>query len=123
VLDPLDQWHEAAKAATSAMGDLAIVTTDEVLLEVLNTFCSRGSRFRRMAVDLVHRLRRNPTVQVLEQSRTTFDAGVIAYDRRDDKGYSLVDCVSMNTMRSLGIQSVLTHDRHFTQEGFEVLIS
>jgi len=30
--------------------------------------------------------------------------------------------MSMNTMRELGIPDVLTHDHHFTQEGFNVLL-
>jgi predicted nucleic acid-binding protein len=44
------------------------------------------------------------------------------YDARHDKGYSLVDCISMITMRRMGIDKILTHDRHFAQEGCEVLI-
>lgn len=44
------------------------------------------------------------------------------YNARQDKGYSLTDCMSMSTMRELGITNVLTHDRHFTQEGFNVLL-
>jgi predicted nucleic acid-binding protein len=36
-------------------------------------------------------------------------------------GYSLTDCISMDTMRQLGIAEVLTNDRHFEQEGFRAL--
>ncbi len=46
-----------------------------------------------------------------------------AADRnRPDKGYSLTDCMSMIACRDLGITDVLTHDRHFAQEGFAVLL-
>ncbi len=41
---------------------------------------------------------------------------------RLDKGYSLTDCISMNVCRKLGIKEILTHDRHFEQEGFEILL-
>ena len=34
-----------------------------------------------------------------------------------DKGYSLVDCISMNTMDAYGITQILTSDHHFNQEG------
>jgi predicted nucleic acid-binding protein len=44
------------------------------------------------------------------------------YEERNDKGYSLVDCISMSTMRRVGISAVLTNDHHFTQEGFQVLL-
>jgi predicted nucleic acid-binding protein len=37
---------------------------------------------------------------------------------RPDKGYSLTDCISMQTMRKEGLTEVLTKDRHFEQEGF-----
>lgn len=57
----------------------------------------------------------------MEQSHQSFLGGLNLYEQRVDKGYSLTDCVSMNTMRKLGIREVLTHDRHFAQEGFVVL--
>jgi predicted nucleic acid-binding protein len=48
----------------------------------------------------------------------SFLAGLALYERRPDKQYSLADCISMNIMRQNQIQEVLTHDRHFSQEGF-----
>lgn len=48
--------------------------------------------------------------------------GLPLYERRPDKGYSLVDCISMNVMRRLRLRQVLTNDRHFAQEGFTVLL-
>ena len=36
-------------------------------------------------------------------------------------GYSLVDCISMQTMRQQGLTEALTNDRHFEQEGFRAL--
>ncbi len=41
--------------------------------------------------------------------------------KRPDKGYSLIDCISMQTMRKEGLIEVLTNDRHFEQEGFRAL--
>jgi predicted nucleic acid-binding protein len=43
-------------------------------------------------------------------------------EARPDKGYSLTDCVSMLVMRQEGITEILTHDIHFTQEGFTKLL-
>lgn len=56
------------------------------------------------------------------RSRESFLAGLGLYEERSDKGYALVDCISMITMRRLGITGILTNDRHFTQEGFTVLL-
>lgn len=39
-----------------------------------------------------------------------------------DKGYSLVDCISMTTMRRHGILKILTNEHHFMQEGFNVIL-
>jgi predicted nucleic acid-binding protein len=44
------------------------------------------------------------------------------YASGTDKSYSLVDCISMHTMRQIGLTEVLTNDHHFTQEGFIILI-
>lgn len=122
LLDANDQWHAQAMAVSSQVTGSTVITTDEVLVELLNSFSGRGAYLRKVAVNAVFRLRRDPGVRVIEQSRATFDAGLIMYDGRHDKGYSLVDCISMNTMRSIGIQKVLTNDQHFAQEGFTVLV-
>ena len=59
---------------------------------------------------------------VQPQSRESFLAGLRLYEQRYDKGYSLVDCISMTTMRRHEISEVLTNDHHFTQEGFKVVL-
>ena len=46
----------------------------------------------------------------------------VYYEERQDKGYSLVDCISMATRRRQAILEVLTNDRHFMQEGFKVIL-
>jgi predicted nucleic acid-binding protein len=58
---------------------------------------------------------------VIPQSRESFLAGLQLYRARPDKGYSLVDCISMQAMRKEGLSEVLTNDRHFEQEGFRAL--
>jgi uncharacterized protein len=60
---------------------------------------------------------------VLPQTHATFLAGLQLYERRPDKEYSLIDCTSMQAMREHGWIEVLTHDRHFGQEGFTLLLS
>jgi predicted nucleic acid-binding protein len=58
---------------------------------------------------------------VIPQSRESFLSGLRLYEARPDKGYSLVDCISMETMRKEGLTEALTNDRHFEQEGFRPL--
>jgi predicted nucleic acid-binding protein len=64
----------------------------------------------------------DPKIQIIWQTQGLFEAGLALYKARLDKGYSLTDCVSMVVMQQEGIQDVLTHDRHFAQEGFTVLL-
>ena len=57
------------------------------------------------------------------QSRESFLRGLELYEARLDKDYSLTDCISMNVMRAASIDEALTNDRHFSQEGFTVLMT
>jgi len=117
-----DQWHQAAVKISRTLGGCQLVTTDEVLTEVLAAFCEAGPILRRRAATLVRNLHQKPTVTVHPQSRHTFLTGLTLYDARPDKGYSLTDCISMEVMRQEGITEILTHHNHFTQEGFTILL-
>ena len=118
---PADNWHQGVRAFTATLKQVQIVTTDEVLVEVLTFFSIRGSQMRQQAVQLVRRATIDSKIQIVPQTRESFLTGVALYDARPDKEYSLTDCISMNTMHELEITEVLTHDRHFTQEGFVIL--
>jgi len=61
-------------------------------------------------------------VEVFHETRQTFLDGLTLYESRADKGYSLTDCIAMNVMRKRGINEVLTHDVHFSQEGLRILL-
>lgn len=122
IIYPRDQYASIAIRVQNTLGDAQLVTTDEVLTEVLDGLANRGPVARNIAVQAVEKLLADPRVTVHRQSRESFLAGIQLYRRRNDKGYSLVDCVSMNTMRREGISEVLTNDHHFTQEGFTILL-
>lgn len=62
------------------------------------------------------------TTVVIRQTPDLFDRALALYRRRLDKGYSLTDCMSMVVCGDLGITDVLSHDHHFEQEGFEILL-
>jgi predicted nucleic acid-binding protein len=117
-----DQWHPAAEKASHSLSGCHLVTTEEVLTEVLNALCEGGRVFRQEAVTLVRDLHADPAITVHPQSRQTFLAGLSLYETRPDKEYSLTDCISMEAMRQEGITEILTHDAHFTQEGFTILL-
>jgi predicted nucleic acid-binding protein len=118
---PRDSFHTRVRSFSATLGPTPLVTTDEVLTEVLNHFCSFGPIWRAKVATLVHDVRNDPDVNVLPQNRTDFDAALALFEARPNKEYSLTDCRSMVAMRALGLSEVLTHDHHFTQEGFTIL--
>jgi len=119
---PGDQWAEAALAARAKLDQVRLVTTDEVLTEFVNALSDYGDWLRQVSVRAVRAVLADPTTTVLPQSRETFLRGIDLHEARLDKAYSLTDCISMAAMRELGIRDILTHDHHFEQEGFIVLI-
>jgi predicted nucleic acid-binding protein len=116
-----DAAHERAMDLSRALAPDKIITTDEVLSEYLAFFAAARRSVRVQAGNNVAELIDDPAVLVVPQSRESFVAGLELYRARPDKGYSLVDCISMQTMRNEGLTEVLTSDRHFEQEGFRAL--
>jgi len=99
-----------------------LITTDDVLVELLNFFSESA---KRLAVEQSLRLREfsaGANIEVAPQSHEAFMAGLTLYKARPDKGDSLTDCISMHAMRERGFSDILTHDDHFRQEGFTALL-
>lgn len=120
--NPADASHRTALGFSQTTSDSVLVTTDEVLIEFLNYFSAAGERKRRIVVIMVEETMKNSRMIVLPQTRGSLLSGIALYKARGDKAYSLTDCISMNAMRERNITEVLTHDQHFVQEGFTVLI-
>jgi predicted nucleic acid-binding protein len=117
-----DDLHRAALRISADLLGTALITSDPILVEVLAHTSRLGPRTRRESVGLIDDLRASDGVRVLPQTRELFDAGLDLYRRRLDKGYSMTDCMSMVICREPEITEVLTHDQHFAQEGFTVLL-
>lgn len=117
-----DQWHARVVAVMRSLGPAALVTTEEVLDEFLAHYSGHGPVLRDVATRTVEKAFANRLVIVRPQSHQTFLDGLALYKARPDKGYSLTDRITMEAMRQEGITEILTHDAHFTQEGFTVLL-
>ena len=110
---PDDQWHPAALAAERRLGwQLYLITTQEVLTEFLASVAGNIHR-RNLGVRLIDGIQGHSQIEVIPQSAETFAKGLELYRSRLDKGYSLVDCISMNVMAERRLTLVLTSDRHF----------
>ena len=123
IVRPNDPWGGSAKRAQSLLGQVRLLTTDEVLAEFVTALRTGGEHLRSQAVKMVRAILENPNVMVLPQSRDSFLRGLELYEKRPDKEYSLTDCISIDSMKSKSISQALTNDHHFGQEGFEVLMT
>lgn len=117
-----DQLHAVALANQNQLKRAHIVTTDEVLTELLNFISARAPGLRTSAAQIVEKIRGDKRVTVVEQSRATFDGGLARYKRDADKTYSLVDCVSFELMMREGITEALTDDHDFERAGFVAML-
>jgi len=122
LVTPKDQWRERAMQARVGIVGRKFVTTEAVLIEVLNFLCNHGPALRREVSLFVRDILQDVDFDVVSQNDTTLLNGLDLYESRLDKGYSLTDCISMNVCKELGISEVLSGDKHFQQEGFEILL-
>jgi predicted nucleic acid-binding protein len=116
-----DSAHEQAKAFALSAPPITIRTTEEVLTEYLNYFAAWGPKLREKIAANVHSMMVSRTLEVVPQTSESFRIGLNFYQGCLDKGYSLTDCISMQTMRERGFTDALTNDPHFEQEGFRAL--
>lgn len=122
LLNPLDQLHAKAKAVSSTLGPAQIVSSEMVLVEVLNYLATKGPDFRRAAAVLIEELENNPDLLIVPQTTIQFQNALQLYRERDDKGWSLTDCASFLIMQAENIYEALAHDHHFEQAGFKALL-
>jgi uncharacterized protein len=120
LVNPRDQIHQKAIKITQQLSSVSLLTTEMVLVELLNSFSD--SPFRRAVAGMVLKLRDDRNVRIVPQTSEQFEVARERYQRADDKTWSLTDCASFQVMEAEQIQAVLTHDQHFAQAGFETLL-
>jgi hypothetical protein len=118
LLSPRDAAHEDAVRLSSSMSG-GLVTTDAVLLELADTLKSPGDR--QGVARYLRALWRDADVRVSLLDRELLERSVDLYEARQDKTWSLTDCISFVVMQDEGIQDALTGDAHFEQAGFRTL--
>ena len=111
-----DQWHSAAENVFQDLHQNArrLLTTPLVLWECGNAAARRPFRpnVNRLRQKLVQEgLLVEPTPQEIEDAWA-------AYDRGEAARAGIVDHVSFQVMRRLGITEAVTNDRHFQAAGF-----
>lgn len=95
LINPQDDWHNRVIQVSQSLDKTLLITTEEILGEVLAFYSKSGYRLRQKTVSLIKSIINNNQIQVIEQSHQSFSLGFTLYQQRLDKGYSLTDCISM----------------------------
>jgi len=119
LLDGDDAQHEAATRVWEQLrrSDAVLATTNYVVVETL-ALCQR--RLGMLAARLFAE-EFAPVLAVEWVDQTTHEVGVAAMLAANRRDLSLVDCVSFEVMRRLGIRRAFAVDEHFREQGFEVV--
>ena len=117
-----DEWHEVALRLSNEMAHRPLITSELVLIEVLNFMGKYGEQKRRVAVALVRGFQNSSKVKVEPVRTEQFWNPVDFYNARPDQEWGLVDCARFQIMQTRGIHEALTNDHHFTQAGFTILM-
>ena len=122
LLDNQDALHAHAFAFRGQPIVDNMVTTDMVMVEVLNFVSSNGAYMRLRAVEWAESLRGRSNVEVVRLTEEQLWAAVERYASRSDQRWSLTDCASFLVMEERGITEALAYDRDFEQAGFIALL-
>jgi predicted nucleic acid-binding protein len=120
LVNPRDQIHQKVMRITQELSSVRLLTTEMVLVELLNSFSD--SPFRRAVAGMVLKLRNDRNVRIVPQTSEQFESALRRYKRAADKSWSLTDCASFQVMEAEQMQAALTHDQHFAQAGYETLL-
>jgi predicted nucleic acid-binding protein len=119
LLDADDDNHKRSASAWQELikSDRHVLTTNYVLLE---TFALIQNR---LGLDAVRRFQGDviPVLRVEFITSEMHRLGMAALLAASKKHLSLVDCVSFETMRDLGIRSAFTFDVQFREYGFTAI--
>jgi predicted nucleic acid-binding protein len=121
LINAKDQHHAAATSlARRLVGKAKLLTSEAVVFEIANALSK--PRFRKNTADFLRDLLLGEDTEVIHVSPALFRAAFHLYSEREDKGWSLTDCLSFVLMHEHGLSAALTNDEHFEQAGFKALL-
>ena len=114
-----DEHHRAAHDhwAELLAGDEPLITSNYVLVETLALLARRVGfqAVRSFQTDFV------PVLQVSWVDEALHERAIAALLTAGTRDLSLVDCVSFEVMRGLGLETAFAFDAHFAQQGFRCI--
>ena len=119
ILNKDDANHQSAKRLWGELiySENALITNNYVAVEILALIQ------RRLGMESVRVFQEDvlPLINIEWIDKAMHEAGISALLTASRKKLSLVDCVSFEVMRNLGIKKVFAFDPHFEEQGFEVV--
>ena len=119
VLDADDTHHKKAKDVWKELvpTETTLTSTNYVLVETCAVLQNR------LGIESVRTFQEDilPIVTVDWVDEVAHRAGIMGLLTADRKKLSLVDCVSFDSMRRLGVKKAFVFDRHFKEQGFDCL--
>ena len=118
--DERQNLHEQAKRILSVVfrRRIKFVTTLPVLCEIHAHFCRNAKKKHLIIRDFDN----NPLVQIEAITNADQQQAFELLRSQTDKTYSLCDAISFVVIRRLGLNQVLSFDKHFRQFGeFEII--
>lgn len=118
-----DELHGLAAAAMRriAVARRLLLTTDWVLAETGNGLARTAARAS--FVEAARAMARSAHCRIVRVDAGIFERALELYAQTEDKTWGMVDCASFVVMKDAGIWHALTSDQHFTQAGFEPLLT
>jgi predicted nucleic acid-binding protein len=119
VLDAEDQYHSQARDLWTALiqKEETLVCTNYVLVE---TFALVQ---RRLGIEAARVLQEDitPMLHIEWITDVPHLAGIAAVLVAGNRHLSLVDCISFEVMRRMGIKTAFAYDHHFVEQGFDCI--
>ena len=114
-----DQNRDSALAWMDILegAQIPLLTTEFNLIELVDFLSSFGQRA--LARQLVAALRAGKHVTIVPCSTILLNRGLVRHSQRDDKTWSLTDCIGMLVMEDYGTIEVMTYDHDFQQAGLK----
>ena len=119
VLNPRDTLHPRAQAWAAVIAEPLLVT-EYVVWEMVNGLSLPVDRPK--AHLAVQAIQIAPDWEWVPASNPLFVAGMQLHRERNDKSWSLTDCISFQVMQQRNIHRALTYDHHFEQAGYQALL-
>lgn len=118
LFDAGSSLHDGVAGALS-VSDRPVVTTTYVLAELCALMVGRLTHSHATRAGTF--IRTSPDVTLVHPDLADESAAWLLFVERSDKRYSLTDCLSFVIMRRLKLTTALALDRHFAQEGFDLV--